>query len=465
MSGSLKKGVAVVFAANIINLILSLARNFILPKYLSIEVYADIKLYQLYISYAGIATMGYIDGMYLKYGGKEISSIDFSAFGKNLSTFRLFQLFVSTVVVILGWRLKTFALVAMGLTILAINITDYYKCFYQATGEFKLYSRIMNLSSVLMFAANVVLLLVGSVTSWHYIVGYIIVYYFIWLLLEFISRKHEGIQYLYFSKKEMAISIKDGFFLMWGLLISNFMTGLDRWCVKFTMDTTAFAMYSFAASVEGFLSYAISPVSITLYNYFCKENAEEKINNIRQMIIVFSSVIIAAAFPVKYILEVYLDKYSQATSVLFILFAGQMIYAVIRCFYVNIYKARKAQNRYFRNIVFVLISGVIFNITLFLIAHKMEAFAIGTLLAAVVWLLLSVRDYPEYRYTSKDSIYTFLIVGLFIMTGVHLNAIMGCLVYCVGMLILILLFFPDSVKQAVKVIKKMSGKIGKRGIT
>ena len=45
---NLKKGIMLVFIANLLNLVISLVNGFILPKYLSVESYADIKTYQLY---------------------------------------------------------------------------------------------------------------------------------------------------------------------------------------------------------------------------------------------------------------------------------------------------------------------------------------------------------------------------------------------------------------------------------
>ena len=63
---SLKKGMLNVFIANIINLIISLFTGFVLPKLLSVESYANIKLFQLYITYIGILHFGVADGMYLK---------------------------------------------------------------------------------------------------------------------------------------------------------------------------------------------------------------------------------------------------------------------------------------------------------------------------------------------------------------------------------------------------------------
>ena len=50
----LSKGIIQVIIANIINLIISIGNGFFLPKYLSVESYADYKIFILYISYVGI---------------------------------------------------------------------------------------------------------------------------------------------------------------------------------------------------------------------------------------------------------------------------------------------------------------------------------------------------------------------------------------------------------------------------
>ncbi|SCN23747.1 hypothetical protein N3C_1475 [Clostridium sp. N3C] len=45
----MKKDIVYVMFANIINLLINLIANFMLPKYLSVESYAMIKTYVLYI--------------------------------------------------------------------------------------------------------------------------------------------------------------------------------------------------------------------------------------------------------------------------------------------------------------------------------------------------------------------------------------------------------------------------------
>ena len=45
----LKKGIIRILLANILNMLFSMGTNFLLPKYVSVDTYAQIKTYQLYI--------------------------------------------------------------------------------------------------------------------------------------------------------------------------------------------------------------------------------------------------------------------------------------------------------------------------------------------------------------------------------------------------------------------------------
>lgn len=85
MSTSLKKGLFYVLLANIINLGFNLITNFVLPKKLSVDSYAIIKTFQLYVSYVGLFHFGFVDGMYLKYGGKSVREISHKDLQTNLS--------------------------------------------------------------------------------------------------------------------------------------------------------------------------------------------------------------------------------------------------------------------------------------------------------------------------------------------------------------------------------------------
>ena len=428
------RGMFYVLIANIINMVFNLITNFILPKYLSIDSYAAIKTYQLYISYIGALHLGFIDGMYLRYGGKRLSSIKKEELSNNLGTLRIFQIVMATVFIIISLLLNNRVLLFFSLAIVPLNMANYFTSLYQATGEFNRYGRIINATAVLNCCVNVIFIFLLKTDNYSLFLGaYNFINIIIWIFLEIGLKKSAGSNksLFSFSISELLQNCQAGILLMLGNLSSFVLTGLDRWFVKFLMDTTAFAYYSFAVSMESFLNVAMNPVTVTLYNYFCKHQETERIVRVRNCVMIFASIIIAAAFPAKFILEVFLNNYIESTYVMFILFATQLFSMLNKGIYINLYKAQRRQKEYFIKLVIVIISGAVFNALCYWVVPAKESFAVGTLMSAVLWFVLNKYGFVNLKYSIKEYIYIILNLGVFISCGYFLNSIVGLIIYII----------------------------------
>ena len=446
MNKKLKKGIMLIFVANVINMFFSLLTNFLLPKYLSIESYAGIKEFQLYVSYVGLFHFGFVDGIYLKYGGKTIEKNVDEQFSTDLSTMRVFQIIITFISICVSLLLKDRILLIFALSIFPQNMANYYKFLYQATGEFELYGKAMNLTSISTFILNMFLLFVIKTDDLYlYIIGYLIVFIGIWVLLEYkFSKKHTIIKGKLFSAKRFYENIKSGFLLTLGNLSSMFLTTMDRWFVKFLLDTYAFAQYSFAVSVESFLNLAITPVTTTLYNYFCQENNKNEHQKIFNYVVVFASLVPASAFIVQIILDIFLIKYSASSIVIILLFASQMFYIVIKSIYVNLYKVQRKQKAYFLKLIAILFIGFIFNCICFYLIRSKEAFAIGTLLSSIVWFIISTFDFRYICSNRKVYLYLFLELVCFLYIGVQNQPIVGLIIYVFITITLCIIFMKST---------------------
>ncbi len=449
-----------VLIANLINLGFNLLTNFLLPKFLSIESYADIKTFQLYVTYAGFLHLGYIDGMYLKYGGKEISNIDKKELSQDISTLRIFQIFVTVILLILGLIIDDFMIIAFGAAILPLNMATYFKFLYQATGEFNEYGKIMNATTIATFIINMVLVVFLRTDSSILIVfSYVVLDITIWIFLEAISRRSIKIMLLCFSLKALMENIQQGFFLMLGTFSSILLTSMDRWFVKILLNVASFAQYSFAVSMDNFLNVAITPITVTLYNYFCKESKEERIIRIRKFVIVFGTMIIAAAFPAKFVLETFLPEYLDASVVVFLLFGSQLCYLVIKGIYVNLYKVQRMQTKYFCKVCSVVAIGFIFNVVCYLIHPVKEAFAVGTLLSAFVWLYLSNRDFKSIKLDKNEIVLIVCTEIVFLMIGMNLSAVVGFILYVAVEIVLYLLLMRQTVAEIIRLLLRILKKV------
>lgn len=444
----IKKGIVYVFIANAINLIIGLFTGFVLPKLLSVDTYANIRLFQLYVSYVTVLHLGFSDGMYLRLGGKSIDKVDKKEICEEFKTFKIFQVIEAVIAIIISLILKNQILLFCALVILPINIGDYLRQVYQATGLFKKYSIFTNVNTVLIFIVNVFLLLVIKTDdSIKYIIGYIIVYIIYWISIEVEARKIFGKEKAKANIKYFVQNIRSGFLLLVGNFCNNIFTGIDRLFVQGLLGKIKFAVYSFAASIENLMNVFIMPISTVMYNYLSNKNGRDDVLKIKKIIVLLAAIIIAVVFPAKFVIQTWIQKYNDVLNVLFILFAAQYITIMVRCVHINTYKVRKQQQKYFMIMLFIVGLSVILNIILFVMFRSIEAIAVATLITSTVWFIIGEIDFKEYRLDLKNYIYIFSILIMFLICGQIPNSIIGCMVYVILAIIASFILMKDAIQM------------------
>lgn len=446
---NLKKGITLIFFANIINMMFSLVVNFLLPRYLTTEAYAQIKSFQLYTGYVGMLHLGYADGMYLKYGGKRLYEIDTKELQSDIGTMRLFQLAIAIVCILFSISTKDMVLITSSLVIVPLNMTSYYRSLFQAVGEFDQYARIMNITALSTFLVNVTLVMLHVYSGYrYYLFLYVCIDVVIWGLLEWVLSNKCALRcILAFEPKIFLRNISNGFLLMLGNASSMMLTGMDRWFIKVLMDDLAFAQYSFAVSVENMMSVAVTPVSTTLYNYFCNHKEKENTIRLQGLVVIFSVVVVASAFPAKWVIELFLPNYASSVGVIFVLFGAQIFYIIVRCIYTNLYKAQKRQQVYFAKLTIVLVFGFLVNAGFYLAFPLKESFAVGTLSSGVLWLILCVRDFRDTPLGYKTSVFLLVSTTSFIFYGICFEAIVGFGLYVMTIGLMTRLLMPKELHQ------------------
>ena len=213
--------------------------------------------------------------------------------------------------------------------------------------------------------------------------------------------------------------IKLGFFLMIGNFCNVIFTSIDRIFVQNLLGTIKFAFYSFAVSVENLMNVFITPISTVMYNYLCNNKESEKVIKIKRLILIFSVFIISIVFGAKFVINMWIEKYNDATIVMILLFAAQYVSIIIRCIHINLYKAERRQNRYFVIMVGIVILSILLNIIFYNINKSIESIAIATLITNIVWFIIGELDFKEYRLRIKDYLYMALLLIIFSCISNH----------------------------------------------
>lgn len=431
----MKKNLLHIITANIFYLLIVAGTNFILPKFTSIEVYAATKEYTLYLTtYSGILTLGYLQGMYVEYGGKKLEKTDPRNLGENIVSFFLFMLPISLIITVAGVRLHNIIISVLGIGILSTNLQSYYQMLYQATGEFKAYSVALNASRVGLLAVYLILIFVVKTDSMILYVGaapFVGVLSAVYLTVR-LQHRIPFLRASWFSPARINSNIRSGFILMLGDFVTKFFSSLDRWFVNTLMDTFSFAMYSFAVSMDNLVNTFMTPVTVSMFNYFCRKPAAAEIRRMKDAALIYSFIIIAGAYPIKWILENFMTEYISSSDIIFPLYAAQGLSAIVKGIYVNKYKAEGEQKRYLVQMVSMLVLAAVSNVIFYAGYQSMLSFAWATLFTNAVWLLICELQCKEIRYEKRTITGVVILVSVYLLTGYFCHSILGCVIYCMS---------------------------------
>lgn len=451
-----KKGLALIFIANLINLIIGLVNGFVLPKFLSIESYAAIKTFTLYSTYAGVFHLGYLDGMYLKYGGAKMELVAPREYGKDFWNIFLMQSIVSVLFLLLGFILNDFIIKAFAVSLFFRNVTSCFQMFFQATGEFKLYSSALNYGTIGNFVLCMLLVFVFKTdNSSLYISAQVFAQMVVCIYLGLLLNSKIGfLKFHQIDLQGFKENIDSGFVLMIGNFSNNLFSSIDRWIVKVFMVTASFAVYSFAVSIDALITVFITPIYITLYNSFCQNHTAVRVKQIKNVVLVWAFCIILLAFPAKWVIEHYLDKYIDSLPLIFILFSTQVFYAVIKGVYVNYFKSVKKQQQYFWQMMIMLTVAIILGVLAYFVFHSLFAIAMSALITALVWLVFNEIIHEDFRFSLREWVYILLLVSVFIISGVLLPTIIGASVYITSLAVLSFTIMKDETILFIKTAKQ-----------
>ena len=447
---SLRNDLTKVFGANIIGLVASIVNGFFIPAFLSLDQYALLKTYALYVSYIGILHFGFIDGIHVKYGGKSISEIDRSVFQKEHVFLVIFQVIITSIFLLIGFITKNIIIILFTLTIIPINIYRFFMFFSQAIGNFNVYSKIKVFIPNFVLLLNLMIIFIFKKNNYlPFVFIQIFTYYAILLYLELYYYKILSTDYLTKGLNILKKNFSVGIFIMMGNLCSILFFSIDRWFVKFFFPIEEFAYYSFAISLMLIVNILISSITIIFYPYLAKENKEKKIKNIKNILLIIGTVSSGAYFVFSLIINIFIKKYIPSLNIIAIIFACFPPLAIINALYINLYKVKKKEKKYFLDVLLVVGVAIILNAVAILIYKTVQSIAVATMIAFYFWFFYSSYKFKGLNTSLKEVIYISLYIFIFIFSTVHLNLIIGFALF--GSLIVVLnyCFFKNEFRKLI----------------
>lgn len=402
-----------VSSSNLTGIAVGIINGFLIPAFLSVEEYSFFRSYGLYISFINLAHFGFIDGINIKYGGLNLQSIDKKTLRSEFKFLFLLELIVASLLLIISILIQNILLATVALSILPLNMITFYKIVLQSTGEFNSYSKLNVVQPLLSIVATLILVfLVKRNNGLYFIESMLLVYYLIFLIsiikILSITSTNSGAKII--SSNVLSL-IRTGFFLMLGNSLSRLFFSVDRWFVKFSLDTISFGFYSFAISMMNIIVMLVYSVAVTLYPIIVQSRSNRDllrvINSWAVVLGAFSTIIY---FFLKVIIEAYLNKYLPSLSLIAVLFIGLPCISQINILYWNLCKANKRTRSYFITVLQMTILSIFLNLLAIIFNRSMVSIAIATTIVYYVWLLKATSSFEPTRLRKVDILYLTLFV-------------------------------------------------------
>lgn len=425
----MKKDIVRVFGSNLIKMLVTLLTTFIIPMVLTVENYGYYKLYVFYASYVGISHLGFCDGVYLKYGGIDIDKVNKREVSSEWSSLLSYEAFVAIAIVAVGIIKHDFIIICLGVTAVPTVLFTFYTYVYQATGDFTQYTRIMNLSTAINLAMNLVLVLLRVDDFRAYVVCNVSIQTVSFIIgsISFYKRNWLGFSGLSLVRLKPLVSA--GFLLMVGNFAYTLFIGIDKWFIKFTMKITDFSMYSFAGQLLTVVNMFITPISMTLYSNISKRKEPTFEIKIKKMLVVFLMVFPVAIYALTFIIRHFMKQYIPAIGVASILLITQLFLSLNLSIFINMYKAYKKQKDYFIRLIVALVVACLLDISVLFFGPNTIGYAFATLISCFVWLGLNMKYFPHLAPSRKETFYVLATLGTYLLTLFLGNEIFRCVIF------------------------------------
>ena len=468
----------IVTISNVVLLLVGILAGFIIPKVLGVENYGFFKTFTMYATYTTFLQLGFVNGIYLIYGGKDLDELPKDRFKFYFRLFSILELAISAIFIVAGVIVKdqniSFILVFLGIYSLCSNIMTYFQLLSQITMRFKEYSARIFVQSILK------VLVVGIVLALYYIFQQNFVDYKIYTILYISLYVFLAIWYI-FTYRDLIFGKFKFEKTFWSDIKRVFITGIpllvadaiviciqqvDHQFVNIFFTNAEFSIFSFAYSILALVTVLVGSLSNTFYPVIkrtSKENLSKSFLSMHSIVVSLSLVLLCAYFPIKVIIGDYLQEYIGSLPILTVLFVGAIMSTSINIVIQNFYKTLNKNIDY--SIIGLIILGVSIglNALFYFIFKSTISIALATVVTYIIFYFVSIlwlRRYLKVKFI-RNTVLMLLGMALFYLIAVFSRqVIFGFLLYGIAAVVLVILFNINDLKGFIApVIKKIESKV------
>lgn len=433
------KNVSYSFLANIVSMLISVLMILFLPKLMDVRNYSVWQLYIFYTSYLGFFHFGWLDGIYLRYGGYDFEKLNKIKFSNQLYAIFLFELIIS--IIFIGYIYYNFVdilqrnvLIFAFLLLTPIILYTFSSFILQITNKIKEYSKLILFERICFVSLIVVYFLLGYR-------NYLGLFY-----IDLVSKLSAMMYGLYLIREilvftigrfvdilnEIFENISVGSQLLFANIASMLILGIIRFGISEQWDIETFGKVSLALSIANFLMVFINAVSIVLFPFLKRTDEKElknifvKIDNILTILLLGGLLVY---YPLKIILAWWLPQYNESLHYVAILFPLCFFESKVVLLFNTYLKALRKELLLLK----INISTVVFSIILTFIfvfsLHNIELTVLSILLLFFYKYLISKLCLLKELQLKKNFAELLLIMFFIIMNLLKMDLLIAFALY------------------------------------
>ncbi len=340
-------------AANLFALIVGAVGAFVIPKLISIEAYAGLKLFLLYGGYVGVLHFGLLDGALVNWAHKpQLLRREFLPVTVAANLLCVGACVIGTASwYVLGRGLPVTFIAALAVLAIISNATTSFQFAGQAQCQFDQLSRLTILQPAIFLVSVFLLAVSANVSGSELAITYVFTCAIAFLAYASVMR--DEISWNLAKGRETASLcigyMRSGAFILLANLGFNLILGLDRLYLSAYAPLKEFALYSFAATIFYSACLMIQAMARVVFPYVSQQSPSNEgipsILSAQRAVLTLWAIGLSAFFPMAVIIRRFLPTYVGSIPLLRVILLGLGAVALTQIVHANFFRANGMERR------------------------------------------------------------------------------------------------------------------------
>lgn len=394
--------------SQVFGLALGLIKSLVLPIFLSIEDFAFWQIYLLYTGYIAVFSFGFNDGLLVRYGKYDFNKLPLNLVGRSIKYFMFLIIALTSFIILISLLIpyndKTLLFIFITLNIPLVVLNGIFLFLLQSTNQIKKYSVYSVIDKFIMIITIFVFIYL-DIKNIYVIIMVDMISRFIQIILMYIEfhklfKSEEDNQSTRKIISEIQKNISRGSYILITNLIGMLLFGYGLFVIERFMSLKDYSLFSLGISTTNILLLFINAVSIVVFPYLSRlENNQvfSKVTQINFLTTHFSIFICNIYIIIVFILENYLEKYSDLLIFLPFIFLSVVLQIKFNIILYPTIKLLNKEKIIFKINLRLLILSIIFTSLSVVYYHSLLYAAI------TMYIVLYLRNYVLGKLISKDT--------------------------------------------------------------